>query len=64
MHGPQTFAVPLPAAAMVAATAAAAAETVPLDIRVEEMESAMGARTAAAAVSEPAPVASIEVTTG
>jgi hypothetical protein len=61
--GPQTFAVPLPAAATSAATAAAA-ETVPLDIRVEEVESAVGARRAAAAVSEPAPVASIEVTTG
>jgi hypothetical protein len=62
--GPQSFAVPLPAAAMAAAAAADAAETVPLDIRIEEVESAMGARTTAAAVSEPAPVASIEVTTG
>jgi hypothetical protein len=62
--GPQTFAVPLPAAEISAATAAAAAETVSLDIRVEEVESAVGARRAAAEVSEPAPVVSIEVTTG
>jgi hypothetical protein len=72
--GPQTFAVPLPpglAGNATAAGAAATAETVPLDIRVEEVERAempgmmMGAQAESATEAEEgAPVASIEVTSG